>query len=93
MSYKSTPFIKNIEIEIFIELDKSYLKNIYQALMPELDKKHFTLGIKDDKLWLLIKGNNISQIRAAINSYLRLIKVAIEVLFITTHKIDLNNKL
>lgn len=91
MSHKSTPFIKNIEVEIFIELDKSFLKNIYQALMPEVDKKRFILGIKDDKIWLLIRGNNISQIRAAINSYLRLIKVAIEVLLVTTHKIDLNN--
>ncbi|MCS7116461.1 MAG: KEOPS complex subunit Pcc1 [Nitrososphaerota archaeon] len=89
MSYSHTPFIKKIEVEISVKLDEAYLESVYRALMPEVVVKRSTelkVNKEGDKLWLYINGDSISQIRAVINSYLRLIKVANEVLSITTYK-------
>ena len=55
---------------------------IYEALLPELDQDYqrtrTTLGLKSEVLVLTIEANDIVSMRAALNGWLRLIKITYE---------------
>ncbi|MCX9082857.1 MAG: KEOPS complex subunit Pcc1 [Candidatus Methanoperedens sp.] len=55
---------------------------IYEALLPELDQDYqrtrTTLGLKSEVLILKVEANDTVSMRAAINGWLRLIKITCE---------------
>ncbi len=55
---------------------------IYESLIPELDEEYqrtkTTLKLKDGLLVLNVEANDIISMRAALNGWLRLIKIASE---------------
>lgn len=56
---------------------------IYNSLLPEtgrdIPRSKFNLFVKNDKLFLEIKSDDINSLRAAINSYLRWIECSIKI--------------
>ncbi|HMB44800.1 MAG TPA: KEOPS complex subunit Pcc1 [Candidatus Methanoperedens sp.] len=55
---------------------------IYEALLPELDQDYqrtrTTLGLKSEVLVLKVEANDTVSMRAALNGWLRLIKITYE---------------
>ncbi len=56
---------------------------IYEALFPELDQDYqrtrTTLGLKSEILVLTVEANDTVSMRAALNGWLRLIKITYEI--------------
>jgi tRNA threonylcarbamoyladenosine modification (KEOPS) complex Pcc1 subunit len=72
--------IKGLETRIEASLGKDLARIAYSALKPDLDKapkSRFIVSIfrDEDKLIMNLKGDDISQLRALVNSYLRLINL------------------
>lgn len=55
---------------------------IYQALTPELEdelaRSNVDLALCKDSIQLRIEGNDVVSLRAALNTWIRLIKIAFE---------------
>jgi len=55
---------------------------IYQALAPELDdelhRSNVKLGLEDGSIRLKIRGEDTVSLRAALNTWIRLVKIAFE---------------
>lgn len=55
---------------------------VYRSLVPELSEKYqrtsAALGLEGTVLWLRIQADDIVSARAALNTWLRLIKIAYE---------------
>jgi len=55
---------------------------IYRALTPELEdelhRSSVNLTLRDDGIGLTIKGSDVASLRAALNTWVRLIKIAFE---------------
>ncbi|MDD4162597.1 MAG: KEOPS complex subunit Pcc1 [Methanothrix sp.] len=55
---------------------------IYQALVPELDdelhRSNVSLGLEDGSIRLKIRGDDTVSLRAALNTWIRLVKIAFE---------------
>jgi KEOPS complex subunit Pcc1 len=55
---------------------------IYEALLPELDQDYqrtrTTLGLKSEVVVIRVQANDIVSMRAALNGWLRLIKITYE---------------
>jgi KEOPS complex subunit Pcc1 len=55
---------------------------VYQALLPELDddlhRSSVTLGLEDGSIRLKIRGEDTVSLRAALNTWIRLVKIAFE---------------
>jgi len=55
---------------------------IYQALLPELDdelhRSNVSLGQEDGSIRLKIRGDDTVSLRAALNTWIRLVKIAFE---------------
>jgi KEOPS complex subunit Pcc1 len=55
---------------------------IYQALVPELDdelhRSNVNLGLEEDSIRLIIRGEDTVSLRAALNTWIRLVKIAFE---------------
>jgi len=71
--------------EFEFELEKhENARIIYESLIPELNEDYqrtkATLHLKDNKLILKIIAQDIVSMRAALNGWLRLVKVAEEML-------------
>ncbi|MEM3383221.1 MAG: KEOPS complex subunit Pcc1 [Nitrososphaerales archaeon] len=74
--------INEIDAKIEVNLGNDLAKIAYYALKPDIDKApKSNLLIKSsydkDKLIISIKGEDISRLRAGMNSYLRLINLII----------------
>ena len=72
--------IEGLEAKIEASLGEDLARIAYSALKPDLDKaprSRFMINIShdEDKLIINLKGEDISQLRALINSYLRLMNV------------------
>lgn len=72
--------IEGLEAKIEASLGEDLARIAYLALKPDLDKapkSRFMVNIfhDEDRLIINLKGDDISQLRALINSYLRLINV------------------
>lgn len=72
--------IEGLEARIEASLGEDLAKIAYLSLKPDLDKapkSRFMVNIShdEDKLVVDLKGDDVSQLRALINSYLRLINV------------------
>ncbi len=67
--------------EVYIEIESDNVKELYKALkVEERDAiTHAEVSISEKKLIITIKADEISDIRAAINSWLRLVKMCEEV--------------
>ncbi len=67
--------------EVYIEIESDNVKELYKALkVEERDAiTHAEVSISEKKLIIIIKADEISDIRAAINSWLRLVKMCEEV--------------
>ncbi len=67
--------------EVYIEIESDNVKDLYKALkVEERDAiTHAEVSISEKKLIITIKADEISDIRAAINSWLRLVKMCEEV--------------
>ncbi len=67
-------------IEILFEIEDP--EKIYRALIPELEdelhRSSVNLTLYDDCINLVINGNDIASLRAALNTWGRLIKIAFE---------------
>ncbi|MFZ3384421.1 MAG: KEOPS complex subunit Pcc1 [Candidatus Methanoperedens sp.] len=61
---------------------------IYEALLPELDQDYqrtrTSLVLKDDALVLKVEANDTVSMRAALNGWLRLIKITYEMCSLTS---------
>jgi len=57
-------------------------EKIYQALLPEtLDEIHrskISLSYKEERINLRIEGDDLASLRSALNTWIRLIKIAYE---------------
>ncbi len=74
--------IEELEAKIEASLGEDLARIAYLALKPDLDKapkSRFTVNIfcDEDRLIIDLRGDEISQLRALINSYLRLINVVL----------------
>jgi len=62
---------------------------IYEALLPELGEDYqrtkTTLLLKDDVLILNVDANDLVSMRAALNGWLRLIKITYEMCTVTSN--------
>lgn len=60
---------------------------IYEALLPELDQNYqrtrTSLELKDDAIVLKVEANDTVSMRAALNGWLRLIKITYEMCSLT----------
>ncbi|VVB84613.1 KEOPS complex subunit Pcc1 [uncultured archaeon] len=69
----------------------STARTIYESLIPELGEEYrrtkTTLGLKDGVLVLNVEANDIVSIRAALNGWLRLIKISCEMSSLGIHKL------
>lgn len=79
---KKGNMINYLDTKIEVNLEEDLAKVAYFALKPDLDKAPKSnllvrISYDRDKLMINLKGNDISQLRAGINSYLRLINVII----------------
>ncbi len=79
---KGENIIEGLEAKIEAILGEDLAKIAYLALKPDLDKapkSSFMINIShdEDKLIINLRGDDMSQLRALINSYLRLINVII----------------
>ncbi|MCP8313365.1 MAG: hypothetical protein H3Z53_03180 [archaeon] len=77
---KKENIIEGLEANIEAILGEDLARIAYLALKPDLDKalkSSIVINIfhDEDKLVINLKGDDISQLRALINSYLRLINV------------------
>ena len=74
-------FFLEVESEFALDLKKD-ITVIYQSLLPELEGSHqrtcSQLEIKDTSLILKTRSNDLVSTRAALNGWLRLIRVAVE---------------
>jgi len=64
-----------------IEIECKHPEIVKKSLEPDVEEaKKFDIRLKDEKnkLLLVIESNNISGLLAGINSYMRLIRIAIE---------------
>ena len=61
---------------------------IYEALLPELDQDYqrtrTTLGLENEVLILKVEANDTVSMRAALNGWLRLIKITYEMCSLTS---------
>ena len=62
---------------------------IYEALLPELEEDYqrtkTTLLLKDDVLILNVDANDLVSMRAALNGWLRLIKITYEMCYFSSN--------
>ncbi len=69
----------------------SAAKIIYESLLPELGEDYqrtaSTLELKDNLLILKVEANDIVSMRAALNGWLRLIKISYEMSSLEMHKL------
>jgi KEOPS complex subunit Pcc1 len=76
--------------EFSFELGKARAKQLAQALLPEgsreIPRTKIKIKTDKDKLKLRIEAEDTSALRAAINSYLRLIKCALEIIEYLTNR-------
>ena len=67
-------------IELLFETEEP--ERIYRALTPELEdelhRSSVNLTVCDDGIGLKINGNDVASLRAALNTWVRLIKIAFE---------------
>ena len=68
---------------VFIELELLGARKVYEALRPELqaspsDRSAISLAVDGGLLKLSIEAEDVISLRAAINTWLRLIKIAEE---------------
>lgn len=69
--------------ESVFEMDRAFL--IYRSLMPEIEttvteRSEISLQVMGDKLTLKVIASDLISLRATMNTWLRLIQVAYEVL-------------
>ncbi|RMF30266.1 MAG: hypothetical protein D6752_04400 [Candidatus Nitrosothermus koennekii] len=67
-----------LEGEIQVILDEK--EAIYKALKPDVLNDKDASIVKDEKIKIIINAEKISDLRAKVNSYLRLIEAAINAL-------------
>jgi len=62
--------------------ESTHAGEIYQALAPELDdelhRSNVKLGLEDGSIRLKIRGEDTVSLRAALNTWIRLVKIAFE---------------
>ena len=62
--------------------ESAHAGEIYQALVPELDdelhRSNVLLGLEDGSIRLKIRGDDTVSLRAALNTWIRLVKIAFE---------------
>ena len=62
--------------------ESAHAGEIYQALLPELDdelhRSNVSLGLEDGSIRLKIRGDDTVSLRAALNTWIRLVKIAFE---------------
>ncbi|MDD1761145.1 MAG: hypothetical protein LUQ59_02840 [Methanothrix sp.] len=62
--------------------ESPHAHEIYQALLPELDddlhRSSVALDCEDDFIRLEVKGEDVVSLRAALNTWIRLVKIAFE---------------
>jgi KEOPS complex subunit Pcc1 len=67
---------------LFQVRDKKSAENIYQALSPEMEdeihRSNADLVLCEDSIRLELKGDDVASLRAALNTWMRLIKIAFE---------------
>jgi KEOPS complex subunit Pcc1 len=62
--------------------ESAYAGEIYQALVPEMDdelhRSSASLALEDGSIRLKIRGEDTVSLRAALNTWIRLVKIAFE---------------
>ena len=62
--------------------ESAHAGEIYQALVPELDdelhRSNVKLRLEDSSIRLKIRGEDTVSLRAALNTWIRLVKIAFE---------------
>ena len=62
--------------------ESAHAREIYQALAPELEdelhRSNVLLGLEDGSIRLKIRGEDTVSLRAALNTWIRLVKIAFE---------------
>lgn len=79
--------------ESIFETDKAFL--IYKILMPEIEtqvteRSRINLHVFKDKLILKVVASDLVSLRSTMNTWLRLIQVAYEILELTSLKVKSN---
>jgi tRNA threonylcarbamoyladenosine modification (KEOPS) complex Pcc1 subunit len=74
-----------IKAEFVLEDEGETIKTVYESIKEEkedktkLDKRFFVdVALKEDRLSVCISGDDIVKVRAAANTWLRLLKIAEE---------------
>ncbi|RJS74976.1 hypothetical protein CW714_00875 [Methanophagales archaeon] len=73
-----------IKAEFVLEDEEEAIKTVYESIKEEKENKtklerfFVDVALKEDKLSVCIRGEDIVKVRAAANTWLRLLKVAEE---------------
>ncbi len=67
---------------VFQVVDQESAENVYRALYPEMEdevhRSNVDLALHEGSIRLELKGDDIASLRAALNTWMRLIKIAFE---------------
>lgn len=78
--------LSNVKTEFEIECDTNRQAHIlYKSLEPEIsynpnDRSKTTMRLDDNKIIITINARDVTALRASINSYIRWIKLSVEIL-------------
>lgn len=70
----------SINAEIILKIDPKFNESLYKALKPDIDSDKNTKIIIDDNIKIMIDSNDISDLKAKINSYIRLLEVSLNII-------------
>jgi len=67
-----------VEVEIGVEGTESFLKTIYESIKEEQEEGKVNTVLRDGLLYVSMGGNSdeIARLRAVVNTWLRLLKIA-----------------
>ncbi|HID19590.1 MAG TPA: hypothetical protein EYP28_01415 [Methanophagales archaeon] len=81
-----------VEAEFVLEDDEGILKTVYDSVKEERDDKKdkrrsfVNIALKGNKLSIQICGDDVVRLRAAANTWLRLLKIAEEMIEVCQHR-------
>jgi tRNA threonylcarbamoyladenosine modification (KEOPS) complex Pcc1 subunit len=70
----------SINAEIILKIDPKFNESLYKALKPDIGSDKNTKIIIDDNIKIMIDSNDISDLKAKINSYIRLLEVSLNII-------------
>ncbi len=72
--------MSKISAEIILKGENRFNDSLYRALKPDIKSDNNTDIIIDDNIKIIINSNEISDLKAKINSYIRLLDISVRII-------------